>query len=111
MGTPTAESRRSCPSPAWRRTSNRAGNGSLNCRTTAPSSGFPVEKDEPHRHLREELFERQDVLLGEDYLAQRVVFREPGEDELLEALGGDQPMGAVSSLARDLLDVRLHPPP
>jgi len=37
-----------------------------------------------------------------------VIFREPLEYELLEALGGNEPMGAVSSLALSLLDAPVH---
>ena len=72
-----------------------------------PSSSFPIEQDEPHRHLCEEFFQRQDVLLGEDHLAQRVVFREPGEDEPLEALDGDGAIGAAAWFACNLLDAGL----
>src|SRR5467141_3427842 len=104
MGTPTAGSRRSSPSLGWKRTSNRAGNGSHSCRTTAPSSGFPIEQDEPQRHFCQQFVGRQDIPFRENHLAERMVFREAREDKLLEPLGGDEPMGAASSLAADLCD-------
>ncbi len=75
---------------------------------TARSSGSPIEQDEPHRHLGEEFLGRQDVSLREDHLAQGVVLREPREDELLKAHGGDGPMSAGAALACNLLDACVH---
>src|SRR6266849_9320621 len=85
MGMTTEENRRSCPSPGWRRTSNRVGSWSRSCRTNGWSSGFPVEKDEPHRHLGQEFVERQDVPFGHDHVAERMAVRELGEDEVLQS--------------------------
>src|SRR2546422_6089311 len=85
MGTPTAGSRRACPRPPWRRTSNKAGNGSRSCRTTAPSSGSAAEQDDPDLHFREELGGRETILLGQDHLAERMAFGELREDEFLQS--------------------------
>src|SRR6266852_3319119 len=100
-GRPMAGGKGSYPSPMSGRGWSEAGSGSRSSRTSAQSSGTPVEQDAPDFHLREELGRPEDVLLRKDDRAERVVFRASREDELLQAADRDETVGRVPPTGHD----------